>query len=157
MVEKLNRVVHTERQLVQRLGRDARPEEIAHELRMSVVEVRDILRLSQLPISLERPMGEDEDLELVDFVEDHRAPSPEVEASTTIRREDLDRALSALCERDRRVLELRYGLRGSPPRTLEEVGRAFGVTRERIRQIETTTLRRLETMPESQALREIAT
>jgi RNA polymerase primary sigma factor len=157
MVEKLNRVVHTERQLVQRLGREARPEEIARELHMGVLEVRDILRISQLPVSLERPMGEDDDLELGDFVEDVRAPSPEAEASTSLRRQNLDRALDALCERDRRVLELRYGLRGTPPRTLEEVGRYFGVTRERIRQIETTTLRRLETMPESQGLREIAT
>ncbi len=157
MVEKLNRVVHAERQLVQRLGRDPRPEEIGRELRMSAHEVREILRIALLPVSLERPMGEDDDLELGDFVEDATAPSPELEASTSLRRQDLDRALRSLCERDRRVLELRYGLCGSPPRTLEEVGRHFGVTRERIRQIETTTLRRLESMPESQGLREIAT
>jgi RNA polymerase primary sigma factor len=154
MVEKLNRVVHAERQLVQRLGRDPRHDEIARELRLSTVEVREILRIAQLPISLERPVGEEDDAELLDFVEDHSAPSPYNLATTTLRREDIVRALDLLPARDRKVLELRYGLDGQPPRTLEEVGRYFGVTRERIRQIENNTLRRLELLPESQSLRD---
>jgi RNA polymerase primary sigma factor len=156
MVEKLNRVVHMERQMTQRLGRDPRPEELAHELRMGVDEVREILRLAQLPVSLERPVGEDDDSSLGDFVEDESAISPFDEASRTLRDTDVRRALAALPERERRVLELRFGLTGDQPRTLEEVGRAFGVTRERIRQIENNTLRKLQALPEAQRLRESA-
>ena len=154
MVEKLNKVVHIERQLVQRLGREPEPEEIAEELDIHPDEVREILRMSQLPISLEKPIGEDEDSSLGDFVPDEQAESPFDTASLSLRREDVELALSALPDRERRVIELRYGLDGSQPCTLEEVGRAFGVTRERIRQIENTTLRRLETLPESQGLRD---
>ncbi len=153
MVEKLNKVVHLERQLVQRLGREPRPEEIAEELRMSPDEVRDILRMAQLPMSLEKPIGEEEESELGDFVEDEAAASPFDEASTNLRRVDILRALDALPDRERRVIELRFGLLGEQPRTLEEVGRAFGVTRERIRQIENNTLKKLEALPEAQALR----
>jgi RNA polymerase primary sigma factor len=156
MVEKLNRVVHLERQLVQRLGRDPRPEEIAEELRISPDEVRDILRLAQQPVSLEKPVGEEEDSQLGDFVEDQRAVSPFDEASVNLRRDDIARALLCLPERERRVLELRFGLLGGQPHTLEEVGRAFGVTRERIRQIENNTLRKLEGLPEAQSLRDSA-
>jgi RNA polymerase primary sigma factor len=154
MVEKLNKVVHIERQLVQRLGREPQPEEIAAELEMTTEEVREILRMSQLPVSLEKPIGEEEESELGDFVEDDSAESPFDTASLTLRREDVQRALDSLPDRERKVIELRFGLLGQQPFTLEEVGRAFGVTRERIRQIENNTLKRLETLPEAQGLRD---
>jgi len=154
MVEKLNKVVHVERQLVQRLGREPTPEEIAEELEIPTDEVREVLRMSQLPISLEKPIGEEEDSSLGDFVPDELAESPFDTASLVLRREDVELALSALPERERRVIELRYGLDGSQPCTLEEVGQAFGVTRERIRQIENNTLKKLESLPEAQGLRD---
>jgi RNA polymerase primary sigma factor len=154
MVEKLNKVVHIERQLVQRLGREPSPEEIAEELEITTEEVREILRMSQLPISLEKPIGEEEDSSLGDFVEDEAAESPYDTAQLMLRREDVVNALNALPRREREVIELRYGLLGGEPRTLEEVGRAFGVTRERIRQIENNTLKKLEHLPEAQALRD---
>jgi len=154
MVEKLNKVVHIERQLVQRLGREPRPEEIAEELDMTTDEVREILRMSQLPISLEKPIGEEEESSLGDFVPDEQAESPFDKASLSLRREDIENALASLPERERKVIELRFGLSGEPPCTLEEVGRAFGVTRERIRQIENNTLKKLEGLPEAQALKD---
>jgi RNA polymerase primary sigma factor len=154
MVEKLNKVVHIERQLVQRLGREPRPDEIAEELEMTTEEVREILRMSQLPISLEKPIGEEEESELGDFVEDESAESPFDTATLSLRREDVEHALSALPERERQVIELRFGLSGAQPCTLEEVGRAFGVTRERIRQIENNTLKKLESLPEAQGLKD---
>jgi RNA polymerase primary sigma factor len=154
MVEKLNKVVHIERQLVQRLGREPRPDEIAEELEITTDEVREILRMSQLPISLEKPIGEEEDSELGDFVQDESAESPFDTATLSLRREDVEHALSALPERERQVIELRFGLSGAQPCTLEEVGRAFGVTRERIRQIENNTLKKLESLPEAQGLKE---
>jgi RNA polymerase primary sigma factor len=154
MVEKLNKVVHIERQLVQRLGREPNPEEIAEELEITTDEVREILRMSQLPISLEKPVGEEEDSSLGDFVPDDSAESPFDTAQLLLRREDVENALNALPKRERQVIELRYGLLGGEPRTLEEVGRAFGVTRERIRQIENNTLKKLEHLPEAQALRD---
>jgi RNA polymerase primary sigma factor len=154
MVEKLNKVVHIERQLVQRLGREPSPEEIGEELEITTEEVREILRMSQLPISLEKPIGEEEDSSLGDFVEDEAAESPYDTAQLMLRREDIVNALNALPRREREVIELRYGLLGGEPRTLEEVGRAFGVTRERIRQIENNTLKKLEHLPEAQALRD---
>jgi RNA polymerase primary sigma factor len=154
MVEKLNKVVHIERQLVQRLGREPRPDEIAVELEMTTEEVREILRMSQLPISLEKPIGEEEESELGDFVEDESAESPFDTATLSLRREDVEHALSALPERERQVIELRFGLCGTQPCTLEEVGRAFGVTRERIRQIENNTLKKLESLPEAQGLKD---
>ncbi len=154
MVEKLNKVVHIERQLVQRLGREPRPEEIADELEMTTEEVREILRMAQLPVSLEKPIGEEEESSLGDFVPDEQAESPFDTASTSLRREDIELALSSLPERERKVIELRFGLSGELPATLEEVGRAFGVTRERIRQIENNTLKKLESLPEAQALRD---
>jgi RNA polymerase primary sigma factor len=154
MVEKLNKVVHIERQLVQRLGREPRPDEIAEELEMTTEEVREILRMSQLPISLEKPIGEEEESELGDFVEDESAESPFDTATLSLRREDVEHALSALPERERQVIELRFGLCGTQPCTLEEVGRAFGVTRERIRQIENNTLKKLESLPEAQGLKD---
>ena len=152
MVEKLNQVVQVERQLVQRIGREPTAEEVAHELGLSADEVREIQRMAQTPISLERPVG-DEEASVGDFVEDERAPSPFDEASESLRSDTVRRALASLPERERRVIELRFGLRGDQPRTLEEVGRTFGVTRERIRQIENSTLRKLGDMPEAQPLR----
>jgi len=154
MVEKLNKVVHIERQLVQRLGREPQPEEIAVELEMTTDEVREILRMAQLPVSLEKPIGEEEESELGDFVQDEQAESPFDTASVQLRREDIQKALDSLPERERKVIELRFGLTGAQPCTLEEVGRAFGVTRERIRQIENNTLKRLETLPEAQGLKD---
>jgi RNA polymerase primary sigma factor len=154
MVEKLNKVVHVERQLVQEFGREPSPEEIAFELQWTAREVKDILRISQLPVSLEKPIGEEEDSELGDFVEDETAESPFELASENLRRENVRRALDALPPREREVIEMRYGLRGHKARTLEEVGRAFGVTRERIRQIENNTLKKLEGLPEAQRLRD---
>ncbi len=153
MVEKLNKVVHAERQLVQSLGREPVPEEIARELGIAVGEVRDILRLAQQPVSLEKPVGEEDESELGDFVEDVGAASPFELASGNLRTDNLHRALAALPTREREVIELRFGLTGGRPQTLEEVGRAFNVTRERIRQIETHTLRKLEALPEAQRLR----
>jgi RNA polymerase primary sigma factor len=153
MVEKLNKVVHIERQLVQRLGREPNPDEIAEELEMTQEEVREILRMAQLPVSLEKPIGEEEDSSLGDFVQDETAESPFDTAQLSLRREDIEMALGALPMRERQVIALRFGLHGGPPQTLEEVGRAFGVTRERIRQIENNTLKKLEHLPEAQALR----
>jgi len=154
MVEKLNKVVHVERQLVQSLGREATPDEIAKELQWTAREVKDILRFAQLPVSLEKPIGEEDDSELGDFVEDEQAASPFETASENMRRENVRRVLDALPPREREVIEMRYGLKGHQARTLEEVGRAFGVTRERIRQIENNTLKKLECLPEAQRLRE---
>jgi RNA polymerase primary sigma factor len=156
MVEKLNKVVHVERQLVQRLGREPEPAEIAAELKISVREVRDILRVAQMPVSLEKPVGDDEESELGDFVADDASEEPFESATENLQREDVQRALDALPERERQVIELRYGLRGHEPLTLEEVGRAFGVTRERVRQIENNTLKKLKQLPEAQRLRERA-
>jgi RNA polymerase primary sigma factor len=154
MVEKLNRVVQVERQLVQRLGREPEPQEIAAELKWSVRDVRDILRISQMPISLEKPIGDEDDSELGDFVADDTVDSPFESASENLQREDVRRVLRALPKREREVLELRYGLNGHQPLTLEEVGQAFGVTRERIRQIENNTLKKLQRLPEAQPLRQ---
>jgi RNA polymerase primary sigma factor len=153
MVEKLNRVTHVERQLVQRLGREPEPAEIAAELKVEVKEVRDILRVAQMPVSLEKPIGDEEESELGDLVSDDAAEEPFEAATEHLEREDIQRALDALPQRERQVIELRYGLRGHEPLTLEEVGRAFGVTRERIRQIENNTLRKLKQLPEAQRLR----
>jgi RNA polymerase primary sigma factor len=154
MVEKLNKVVHVERQLIQQLGREPTPDEIAVELETTVREVRDVLRMAQQPVSLEKPIGEEEELELGDFVEDHTAESPFELANEHLRRENLRRALATLPVREREVIEMRFGLTGERPFTLEEVGRAFNVTRERIRQIENHTLKKLEALPEAQRLRD---
>jgi RNA polymerase primary sigma factor len=154
MVEKLNRVAHVERQLVQRLGREPEAAEIAEELRWPVADVRDILRVAQLPVSLEKPVGDEDESELGDFVADDAVLEPFEEASEHLQKEGVRRALDALPERERQVIELRYGLGGAEPLTLEEVGRTFGVTRERIRQIENNTLKKLKRLPEAQMLRE---
>jgi RNA polymerase primary sigma factor len=154
MVERINKVVHVERRLLQSLGREATPEEVAREMECSVQEVRDILRMSQQPVSLEKPVGEEDGSELGDFVEDNESKSLFEEASESMRRDNVRRVLAILPDRQREILELRYGLTGGRPRTLEEVGVAFDVTRERIRQIENHTLKKLESLPEAQALRD---
>jgi RNA polymerase primary sigma factor len=152
MVERLSKVVRIERQLVQQLARQPRAEEIAAELALTSEEVREVLRMAKLPLSLEKPLGEEGDAKLGDLVEDELSESPFDVASVSLRREDIGHALSALPERERRVIELRFGLDGGQPRTLDQVGRAFGVTRERIRQIENTTLKTLASLPEAQRL-----
>ena len=154
MVEKLNRIAHVERQLVQRLGREPEPAEIATELRWPLADVREMLRFAQTPVSLEKPVGDEDDSELGDFVADDASTEPFEEASEHLQREGVRRALNGLPERERQVIELRYGLSGFEPLTLEEVGNTFGVTRERIRQIESSTLKKLQAMPEAQMLRE---
>jgi RNA polymerase primary sigma factor len=154
MFERLNKVVHIQRQLVQRLGREPRPDEIAAELELTTEEVREILRMAQFPVSLEKPVGEREDSKLGDLVEDELAESPFDVASVSLRCADVEHALSALPERERQVIVLRFGLHGEQPRTLDEVGRAFGVTRERIRQIENNTLKKLASLPEAQRLKD---
>ena len=154
MVEKLNRVAHVERQLVQKLGREPEPAEIAEELRWPVSDVRDILRVAQLPVSLEKPIGDEDESELGDVVADDAVLEPFEEAREHLQKEGVRRALDALPDRERQVIELRYGLSGTEPLTLEEVGKTFGVTRERIRQIENNTLKKLQRLPEAQMLRE---
>jgi RNA polymerase primary sigma factor len=154
MVERLNKLISAERMLIQQLGREPTAEEIASELECEVREVRDVLRLAQQPVSLEKPMGEEDDSALADFVEDVSAESPFEIASEALRRENITRVLASLPRREREVLELRYGIVGGRARTLEEVGRAFNITRERVRQIENRTLKKLQTLPEAQQLRE---
>src|SRR5258705_3483138 len=152
MVEKLNKVVHSDGQLVQRLGREPNVDEIAEELEMTQDEVREILRMAQLPVSLEKPIGEEEDSSLGDFVQDETAESPFDTAQLSLRREDIEMALHALPLRERQVIALRFGLHGGPPQTLEEVGRAFSVTRERIRQIESNKLKKIAHLPAAHAI-----
>jgi RNA polymerase primary sigma factor len=154
MVEKLNKVIQVERLLVQELGREQTMDEVATELDCSAREVREVLRLAQQPVSLEKPLGDEEDSALGDFVEDQSAESPFELAARSIRSENVCRALSVLPRREREVIEMRFGLTGGRPRTLEEVGQAFNVTRERIRQIENHTLKKLELLPEAQRLRD---
>ncbi len=154
MVERLNKLISAERMLIQQLGREPTAEEIAVELECDVREVRDVLRLAQQPVSLEKPMGEEDDSALADFVEDVSAESPFEIASEALRRENITRVLASLPRREREVLELRYGIVGGRARTLEEVGRAFNITRERVRQIENRTLKKLQALPEAQQLRE---
>jgi RNA polymerase primary sigma factor len=154
MVERLNKLVHAERRLIQQLGREPSPVELAEELECTVREVRDVMRITQQPISLEKPVGEEDDSALADFVEDVSAASPFEIASEALRRENVMRVLAALPRREREVIEMRYGIVGGRSRTLEEVGRAFNITRERVRQIENRTLKKLQTLPEAQHLRE---
>jgi RNA polymerase primary sigma factor len=153
MVERLNKVVHVERSLVQQLAREPEAEEIAAELKMTTAEVREIRRMAQPPVSLETPIGKQEEAKLGDFVEDELAESPFEEAAVSLQCTEIEHALSALPERERQVIELRFGLNSNQPQTLEEVGRAFGLTRERIRQIESRTLERLASLPEAQGLK----
>jgi RNA polymerase primary sigma factor len=154
MVERLNKLIHAERQLIQRLGREPSAAEIAVELGCPVREVRDVMRLAQQPVSLEKPVGEEDDSALADFVEDVSAESPFEIAAQALRREKIACVLASLPRREREVIELRYGIVGGRPRTLEEVGRAFNITRERVRQIESRTLKKLGSLPDAQQLRE---
>jgi RNA polymerase primary sigma factor len=154
MVERLNKVIHTERQLMQELGREPTPAEIAEELECTPREIREVLRMAQQPVSLEKPVGEEEDSALADFVEDISSASPFEVASEALRRENVVHVLAALPRREREVIEMRYGITGERSRTLEEVGRAFNITRERVRQIENRTLKKLQALPEAQRLRE---
>ena len=143
MVETINKLVRVQRQLLQDLGRDPTPEEIGEEMGMSADRVREIQRISQEPVSLETPIGEEEDSQLGDFIEDSTAVAPPEAASESMLREQLDQVLDSLADRERKVIKFRFGLEDGHPRTLEEVGREFGVTRERIRQIESKTLAKL--------------
>ncbi len=154
MVERMNKVIHAERMLIQRLGREPSNAEIASELECTTKEVREVMRMAQQPISLEKPVGDEDDTALGDFVEDDTAESPFEIASESLRRENVVRVLSALPRREREVIEMRYGITGGRQRTLEEVGRAFNITRERVRQIENRTLKKLQTLPDAQQLRE---
>jgi RNA polymerase primary sigma factor len=143
MVETINKLVRVQRQLLQDLGRDPTPEEIGAEMGMSADRVREIQKISQEPVSLETPIGEEEDSQLGDFIEDSTAVAPPEAASESMLREQLDQVLDGLADRERKVIKFRFGLEDGHPRTLEEVGREFGVTRERIRQIESKTLVKL--------------
>jgi RNA polymerase primary sigma factor len=156
VVEKLNKIMRTERKLRAERGREPTSEEIALELDLGVEEVEQIRRTSQAPVSLEKPVGDEEESEFGHFLHDESAPMPDEVADTSLRNEALVRALGMLGERERRVLELRYGLNGEQPRTLDEVGRIFCVTRERIRQIENQSLKKLRALAESQKLRDVA-
>jgi RNA polymerase primary sigma factor len=156
VVEKLNKISRAERKLLGELGHDPTVEEIAHELEIDRDEVEQIRRSAQAPVSLEKPVGDDEESEFGHFLADKLAALPEEAAETTLRKETLKRILCALAPRERRVLELRYGLDGQHPRTLDEVGRTFNVTRERVRQIENQSLKKLQALAESQKLREVA-
>jgi RNA polymerase primary sigma factor len=154
IVEKLNKIAHTERALVTALGREPTAEEIAEVLAgIDANEVQSIKRSAQAPISLEKPVGDEEGAEFGHFIADEHAESPYKLAVDTLAREALSAVLETLGQRDRRVLELRYGLGGTEPCTLDEVGRVFKLTRERIRQIENASLRKLQALPESQQLR----
>ncbi len=143
MVETINKLVRVQRQLLQDLGRDPTPEEIGAEVGMSAERVREIQKISQEPVSLETPIGEEEDSQLSDFIEDVAAIAPPDAASDSMLHEQLEQVLDGLADRERKVIKLRFGLEDGHPRTLEEVGREFGVTRERIRQIESKTLAKL--------------
>jgi RNA polymerase primary sigma factor len=156
VVEKLNKIMRTERKLRAEKGREPTAAEIAVDLDLSVEEVESIRRTSQTPVSLEKPVGDEEESEFGQFIEDVHTPLPEEAADTAFRAEALAKCLGSLNYRERRVLELRYGLNGEQPRTLDEVGRAFQVTRERIRQIENQGLKKLRALAESNKLRDVA-
>ncbi len=156
VVEKLNRILRAERKLRTDYGREPTSAEIARELEMSIEEVDQIRRTSQTPVSLEKPVGDDDESEFGHFLEDESEPLPDEVANLSMRNEALTRALSMLGERERQVLELRFGLNGEAPCTLDEVGRTFNVTRERIRQIENHSLKKLRALAESQQLRDVA-
>jgi len=154
MVETINKLVRVSRQLLQQKGREPTPEEIAEEMGLTPERVREIMKIAQEPISLETPIGEEEDSHLGDFIEDESVSSPAEAASYTLLKEQLESVLDTLTPRERKVLKLRFGLDDGRPRTLEEVGKEFGVTRERIRQIEAKALRKLRHPSRSKRLRD---
>jgi RNA polymerase primary sigma factor len=154
MVETINKLIRVQRQLIQEYGRDPLPEEIAKEMDIPVERVREILKISQEPVSLETPIGEEEDSHLGDFIEDEEALAPAEAASFYLLREQLEDVLGTLTPREKRVLQLRFGLEDGRSRTLEEVGQVFGVTRERIRQIEAKALRKLRHPSRSKRLKD---
>jgi RNA polymerase primary sigma factor len=154
MVETINKLVRVQRQLLQELGREPSAEEIAEHMDMSVERVREINKIAQEPVSLETPIGEEEDSHLGDFIEDHDAPAPAEAASFRLLKEQLEEVLDTLTPREERVLRLRFGLEDGRARTLEEVGQVFGVTRERIRQIEAKALRKLRHPSRSKKLKD---
>ena len=154
MVETINKLIRVSRQLLQELGREPLPEEIGKELDMPVERVREILKISQEPVSLETPIGEEEDSHLGDFIQDDNVPVPAEAAAQTLLKEQLDEVLDTLTEREQKVLRLRFGMNDGRARTLEEVGKEFDVTRERIRQIEAKALRKLRHPSRSRKLRD---
>ena len=154
MVETINKLIRVSRQLLQQLGREPVPEEIAKAMEISVERVREIMKIAQEPVSLETPIGEEEDSHLGDFIEDQDAPAPAEAASFMLLKEQLEEVLDTLTEREERVLRLRFGLDDGRARTLEEVGQNFGVTRERIRQIEAKALRKLRHPSRSRKLKD---
>ena len=154
MVETINKLIRVSRQLLQELGREPQPEEIAKEMNMSVDRVREILKISQEPVSLETPIGEEEDSHLGDFIQDDNVPVPADAAAFTLLKEQLVEVLGTLTEREQKVLRLRFGLDDGRVRTLEEVGKEFNVTRERIRQIEAKALRKLRHPSRSRKLKD---
>lgn len=154
MVETINKLVRVQRQLLQELGREPSPEEIAKEMNMPVERVREILKISQEPVSLETPIGEEEDSHLGDFIQDENVPVPADAAAFTLLKEQLVEVLDTLTEREQKVLRLRFGLDDGRARTLEEVGKEFSVTRERIRQIEAKALRKLRHPSRSRKLKD---
>ena len=154
MVETLNKLIRVSRQLLQELGREPTPEEIAAEMNMPVDRVREILKISQEPVSLETPIGEEEDSHLGDFIQDDNVPVPADAAAFTLLKEQLEEVLGTLTEREQKVLTLRFGLEDGRARTLEEVGKEFNVTRERIRQIEAKALRKLRHPSRSRKLKD---
>ena len=154
MVETINKLIRVSRQLLQELGREPTPEEIAAEMNMPVERVREILKISQEPVSLETPIGEEEDSHLGDFIQDDNVPVPADAAAFTLLKEQLEEVLGTLTEREQKVLTLRFGLEDGRARTLEEVGREFNVTRERIRQIEAKALRKLRRPQRSKKLKD---
>jgi RNA polymerase primary sigma factor len=154
MVETINKLIRVSRQLLQELGREPLPEEIAEEMQVPVERVREIMKIAQEPVSLETPIGEEEDSHLGDFIEDDDVPAPADAASFQLLKEQLEEVLDTLTEREQRVLRLRFGLDDGRARTLEEVGQVFGVTRERIRQIEAKALRKLRHPSRSKKLKD---
>jgi len=154
MVETINKLIRVSRQLLQELGREPSPEEIAKEMNMPVERVREILKISQEPVSLETPIGEEEDSHLGDFIQDDNVPVPADAAAFTLLKEQLEEVLGTLTEREQKVLTLRFGLEDGRARTLEEVGKEFNVTRERIRQIEAKALRKLRHPSRSRKLKD---
>ncbi len=156
VVEKLNKIVRSERKLRAELGREPTSAEIGLDLELSIEEVETIRRTAQTPVSLEKPVGDEEESEFGHFLTDESAPLPDEAAETALRKEALLKILGALSPRERRVLELRYGLNGEHPRTLDEVGRTFNVTRERIRQIENQSLKKLRALADSAKLKDVA-